>query len=145
MENKIIIDANFLVAIAYPQDPHNAHAQKIFQEKIVHEPLFFLNNYLVAEAMTITLLRSKNIKQINFLKENVLEKHREILTILQFSKELDEEVYKMFSSQQKYKGEFLSYVDCSLIVQARKQNIKTIFTFDTTLQQFSDEFDIIGV
>lgn len=54
------------------------------------------------------------------------------------------DIESVFFSQKKYKGGFLSYTDCSIIVQARIQKAKQIITFDKAFDQFSDEFEILS-
>jgi len=145
MIDNAIIDANFFIALSFPKDPHHIKAEKMFSEVKKHRPIFYTNNYLLAEVYTILLIRTKSIKAVHFLRQEILEKYKDVLVVFQASKEFDEEVCQVFINQKKYKGGFLSFADCSLVVQGRLQNIKTIFTLDKTLKQFGKEFDIVEV
>jgi len=130
MENKIIIDANFFISLFSPHDSNHKKAEVIFSDINNKTVSLYTNNYLVAEVYTVLLLRTKHLESVHAAHNEVLGHSTYPLTI--------------FSTQNKYKGGFLSYADCSLVVQARKQHIKTILTFDTTLKQYGDEFTIMG-
>lgn len=145
MENNIILDASFLIALAFSQDAHFQHATMLFNDSLKDRPRFVTNNYLFSEAMTMTLIRSKQMKYCNALKEHTFDRSNKIFKMFYISGQLDKEISGLFLNQQKYKGEFLSFADCSVIIQARKQKIKTIFTFDSTFKQFGKEFKIVGV
>lgn len=145
MANKILVDATIWVAMISTADPKHKLAENIFEQALLDGSLFFTNNYLLSESITMILLRTKNIRHVQFLRNNILEKHKNIITVYQATKDFDNEIYNLFITQIKYKGDFLSFADCSLIIQARVQEIQTIFTFDKTLKQFGKEFDIVGV
>lgn len=145
MVDKIAIDANFLVALAYPDDPHNLTAEKVFLQLIKRRPIFIVNNYILAEAVTVILLRSKKMDKVKFLKKDILKKHSQLFRTAYIPANFNEKIYQVFIGQKKYKGNFLSFTDCSLIAQARRQGIRTIITFDETFKQFSKEFKIMGV
>ncbi len=145
MENNILLDASFLIALVFYQDTHYQQATMLFNNALRDKPIFITNNYLFSEAMTMTLIRSKQIKYCNALKEQTFNGINTIFKMYYIDNLFNEEIDRLFLNQQKYKSEFLSFSDCSLIVQARKQKIKTIFTFDSTFKQFHREFRIMGV
>lgn len=144
-QDKIIIDASFFVALGYFNDTHNEIAKKIFKEAIVDKPFITTNQYLVSETLTMILIRSKQLDIVKEAKKNIFEKFKDIIHIEYFNKVGMDDIYSLFLNQQKYKSEFLSFADCSLIIQARKQKIKTIFTFDSTFKQFNRELRIMGI
>ena len=144
MENKIIIDANFFISLFSPHDSNHKKAEVIFSDINNKTVSLYTNNYLVAEVYTVLLLRTKHLESVHAAHNEVLGHSTYPLTIHHIGKEEDKAIYDVFSTQNKYKGGFLSYADCSLVVQARKQHIKTILTFDTTLKQYGDEFTIMG-
>lgn len=145
MQDKILLDANIFVAIAFIEDPHHLIAKEIFHTLLLEGKSFITNNYIYAESLTVVLIRSKNIKTAIFLKNEVFEAGKKDIDVIKLDLSTEEEIAHLLISQQKYKSEFLSFADCSLIVQARKQKIKIIFTFDATFKQFNREFKIMGV
>ena len=141
----LIVDANIFIALTWPQDSLHARAEHLVRTLISEEVIFHVNNYVVAEALTVTLLRSKDLARVQFLEKYFFHDRNNNLKLTPIDINGEKAIRNIFLSQQKYKGEFLSFADCSLIVQARKQNISTIFTFDQTFAQFKREFDIVGV
>lgn len=144
LPNSILVDSNYFIALAYPEDPKSKEAENNFISAIRNGSSFITNQYIVVESLTVVLFRSKNKERVIFLKEQIIDKYRELIHIERFSKTYDKTIYEFLVSQIKYKG-FLSFIDCSLIIQARKQKINTIFTFDSAFKQFGKEFKIVGV
>jgi len=145
MENNIILDASYLIALAFSHDPHHKQAEIMLQEIISIKPVFVTNNYLLSEAMTMTLLRSKDCQFVEILKKHTFGTYKNICKVFYINQQFDEHIYNLFIRQEKYRGEFLSFADCSIIIQARTQKIKTIFTFDSTFKQFAEELKIVGI
>ena len=88
----------------------------------------------------MTLLRSKSIAAVQILDSQFFIPHA--IKVFPLPASWHSDIMRVFLSQKKYKGEFFSYADSSLIVQAQKQQIPTILTFDGTFGQLSDEFDL---
>lgn len=137
----LIVDANIFIAMALANDPHNNRVLSTIDQLGSH--CFFSNNYIVAEAFTVTLIKSKNLQIVDDLNQ-LFKKSDLSIKITQVPVGWEPEIMNVFLQQKKYKG-YLSYMDCSLIVQARKQKIPTIFTFDQTFAQFKREFEIVGI
>lgn len=138
----MIIDANVFVAISLVKDPHHATAKKHFSLLLAEGKRFITNNYIVQESLTVASLRSKSLKPAQFLNQRIFDKKTGIeITRIPFVWEVD--ITNLFLNQKKYRSNILSFVDCSLIVQARKQNISTLFSFDHAFQQFAREFRLI--
>lgn len=144
MDNNILVDSSFFIALALPKDPNHKKAVEMAAKALQKESLFFTNAYIFAESMTMTLLRTKDIKWVKKLKESIFEQYVKIMKIDLIDDNFQKQIYEAFINQRKFRGEFLSFVDCSLLIQSRKNNIKTIFTFDSTFLQFPKEFQIIG-
>src|SRR3990167_7827224 len=97
MENKIIIDANFFISLFSPHDSNNNKTVSLYT-----------NNYLVAEVYTVLLLRTKHLESVHAAHNEVLGHSTYPLTIHHIGKEEDKAIYDVFSTQNKYKGGFLS-------------------------------------
>lgn len=144
MDNRILVDSSFFIALVLTKDPNHKNAFEMALNALRNESLFFTNAYIFAESMTMTLLRTKDVKWVKKLKESIFEQYVKIMTIDLIDYNLQKQIYEVFINQRKFRGEFLSFTDCSLLVQGRNKNLKTIFTFDSTFLQFSKEFKIIG-
>lgn len=141
MIDSVLVDANFFIALAIPDDAHHKATQQILSSLTEDKLKLVTNNYIYAESFTVTLIKTKLLDTTHFLSEEVFP----YISIFHVPQNWEAEIKELFLKQNKYKSGFLSYSDSSLIVQARKQNITKIFTFDETFKQFSDQFDIIGI
>lgn len=140
MANLVLVDANVIVAAVLPSDPHHGTSTRVISDYVQKGTEFITNNYIQSEAFTITLLRSKSMQAVEVLEEQFFTSGA--LKVFPIPAAWQQEITTLFRAQQKYRGEFLSFADASLIVQARKQRISTILTFDTTFEQFKHEFDL---
>jgi len=128
---KILIDANVFIALNFPQDSCHQKAKELFDE-IKNSYQLLTNNYLVSEALTILLMKTKNIQKIGILACRFYHQ-AEPFIMAQVDKKLQLEALEIFSTQEKPK---LSFPDCTLIAQALEQKITTIFTFDRNIREF---------
>lgn len=126
---KVLIDANVFIALNWPKDSCHKQAKKLLKN-IEEKYELLTNNYLVAETLTVLLLKTKSIEKTSILA-NGFYHYSEPFKMLQVSKSLQLKALKIFSKQQK---PLLSFPDCTLIAQAIDQNIKTIFTFDQNIK-----------
>lgn len=129
-QDKILVDANVFVALYHPLDPHHLRALKILNEFKDLRIFYITNNYIISEAATVILLRSKNVTLASSFVEESLERKMGWFKIFQVNKTFQIEAYSIFKKQEKHRGEFLSFADCTLLAQAKRQKIKSIFTFD---------------
>lgn len=137
--NKILVDASFFIAVEWKNDPNHLKAEDCSRQLTEYSPIFVTNNYITAEILSVLLIRLKSLKHIKDFGRRVYGIKSPALKIYQVTQLLQEEAYKIFKNQKKYKKGFLSFFDCTLIAQARKQKIKTILTFDKTFRQFKKE------
>lgn len=140
---EIIVDSNLFVALVVTRDSLSEKADKLLRKIISNKNKIVINQYIRLEALTVSTVREKNIRPAELLIRKFFSNQKRI-KIFQFPQSWEKDTTDLFLNQQKYKGELLSYVDCSLIVQARKQGISTICTFDKTFKQFEKEFSIIS-
>ena len=145
MINHVLIDANILVGLVLREDRHHLDAVRLIRTLLAENKILVTNNYIFSEACTITLLRGKDMEHVKILKHDFCGSEEKLISITHIKPDWESNIFNLFMKQKKYRSGYLSYSDCSLIVQARKNKIKAICTFDEDLQQFSDEFDIIGV
>ncbi|MEK9143523.1 MAG: type II toxin-antitoxin system VapC family toxin [Patescibacteria group bacterium] len=140
MANRILVDANVIVAAVLPRDPHHKKAAEVLRNYSRNQTEFITNEYIHSETLTITLMRGKSMEAVYLLDTQFFVP--ETITVFPLPVLWQNDIMHVFISQKKYKGEYLSYPDASLIIQARKLRISTILTFDTTFEQFKGEFDL---
>lgn len=141
MANPVLVDANIIVAAVLPGDPHHKKIIELVKRYAQKSAEFVTNHLIQSEALTVTLMRSKSMTAVQLLDARFFIPGA-IIVPPPIPAVWLSDIMHVFLSQKKYKGEFLSYADASLIVQARKQRIRTILTFDETFGQFNNEFDL---
>lgn len=142
MADKVLLDANFFIGWILENDSNHNKALKL-TDKLFYKTKTYTNENIVHESYTVVTVRTKDLKAARLLKSKIFTKNNKNLHIKRIPAVWEEEITDLFLNQKPFKSEFLSYADCSLIVQARRQNIGTICTFDETFGQFSKEFSIL--
>ena len=109
---KILIDANVFIALNFPLDSCHQKAKKLF-DKIKNSYQLVTNNYLVSEALTVLLIKTKNIQKTKTLAFRFYHQPDPFLMI-QINKKLQLKTLEIFSNQKKPK---LSFPDCTLVAK----------------------------
>ena len=130
---KILVDTNAFVSFYWENDPNHKIADKIFTKYSSHNSIFYTNNYLVSEILTVLLFKTKAVKKVVKLGENFYFAKSNV-KVVQVPISWQKKALKIFSQQSKPN---LSFPDCALIVQSISQKIKTIFTFDKNIRKAS--------
>ena len=128
----VIADANAFIALNWQQDPNHLKAKKVFEKLKSDHYLIWTNNYLVAEVITVLMQKLKKVDNVAKVG-NQFYSPSAYLKTFQVNLKNQKESLKLFSTQEKPK---LSFPDCTLITQAIKQKISTIFTFDQDIRHF---------
>lgn len=90
--------------------------------------------------LTVTSIRAKSLEQAVELGESVYGSEPQWFHVYRTPLVWEKEASDLFKSQKVYKkDQFVSFTDYVLLVQARKQKIKTIFSFDEMLKRFEKE------
>lgn len=137
--DKILVDANIFIALYYSLDPHHQKVLSLIKRLQPFKIFYVTNNYIINEAITLILIRSKSLSLASNFAGKVYKQTAKWFAMYQADEFHQKETCLLFESQKKYRGEFLSFTDCTLIAQAKRQKIKTIFTFDETFRQFESE------
>lgn len=130
-KEKILIDANVFISLNFPLDSCHQKAKELF-DKVKNSYQLITNNYLVSEALTVLLIKTKDIRKIKTLAFRFYHQADPFI-MTQVNKKLQLKTLEIFSDQEK---PLLSFPDCALIAQALDQKITTIFTFDQNLKKF---------
>lgn len=127
---KILVDTNVFVSLYWEKDPNHSIAFKTFIKQSPHT-LFYTNNYLVSEVLTVLLFKTKAREKVRQLGEHFYYSESNV-RMFQVSLSWQKRALKIFSQQDK---PILSFPDCVFIAQAIVQKIKTIFTFDKNIRK----------
>ena len=120
----ILLDSSFLVAIEVEKDENHQKAKKIMDEIIngnFGETL--ISDYIFDETVTVTFLKTKDLKKTVFVGENL----RFSAKIIKIDSNLFNNAWKIFKEQKNTK---FSFTDCTSISLLKNRKIKNIATFD---------------
>ena len=134
-----LIDANVFVAAALEDDTQHSVAKRIFKE-FFHQRL--ITNYLIAgEVATVVLINSRDLAFTQKIIDDLFFSDQALISVSSISAELWQATHDVFVEQKNHK---LSWADCSLIAQARLEDVQTIATLDQDLsKEFGREFKFI--
>ena len=136
---RYILDSNVVIAINYLRD--SLHQPAIELLKDFESKPKFLNIFLISEISTVLLQKTKKKKEISELTQHLVSGKTNNMQVSRFSNRFFKETIEIFSKQKSHK---LSFADCSIIAQARIENIKTILSFDRDLRaEFKKEFEFL--
>ncbi len=139
MTNPCLLDANVLIA-AYIKDNNQHFLAKSLLAQCQDYKLQ-TNRLVVEEVATVLLLLTKDLSFATNITDFLFFDEAAKVEVTVLSQKLWQESYGIFSKQWSNN---LSLTDCSLIAQARLQEIKTIVTLDKDLkQEFKEEFNFI--
>ena len=130
---KILVDTNVFVSFYWENDPNHKTADKIFTKYSSQNSIFYINNYLISEILTVLLFKTKAVEKVVKLGENFYFAKSNV-KVVQAPISWQKKALKIFSQQVKSS---LSFPDCILIYQTIAQKIKTIFTFDKNIRKIS--------
>ena len=134
-----LIDANVFVAGYLVDDTQHLIGKKIFNGLSAKNKQ--TNYWLVAEVATVLLMKSKNLSFTQKIIDDLFFSDQALVPVTPISLELWQATHDVFVEQKNHK---LSWADCSLIAQARLEDVQTIATLDQDLiQEFDREFQFI--
>jgi len=145
MVNKqYILDASFFIGLMNPLDPHYQKATSLFFDITTSQSMMITNQYIVQESHTVLLYRTKEPAVLTDFQK-FLTQTPNFISVERLSETDEDEVLKLFIHQPKTKYGWLSFWDCSVLYQARKENAEGMVTFDEGFKQFTHEFELLGV
>lgn len=141
--HSIVVDSNVLIALQRRDDTLYSRAKKIAKDLEKTKAVFVVNNYLIAEVLTVLFLKTKNLKAPLSFGGMVYEKKNPWFKIYEIGPASQKKAWRIFKSQKP--SDRLSFVDCTLPVLAGELDIKTIFSFDKKFKVFKKlGFEILG-
>lgn len=120
----ILLDSSFLVAVEVENDQNHEKAKNMIGEIIsgMYGPII-ISDYIFDETVTVTFLKTKNLKKAIFVGENLKLSTK----ILKIDESLFWAAWNIFKEQKNTK---LSFTDCTNISLLDSRKIKNIATFD---------------
>ena len=116
------IDTSAIVAYYNSRDQHHRQAVEILSRAIKGEyGSLFISDYVFEEAVTVTLVRTKNLELAVRLGEVLLNSEIEILRV-------DEDAFTL--AWEIFRDAKMSFTDCTSLALMRLYGIPTIITFD---------------
>ena|SRR3989344_2366702 len=120
----IFLDSSFLIAIEVENDENHEKARDIVL-KIISGDFgeIVISDYVFDETLTVTLLKTKDLKKAILVGENLKVSSK----IIRVEEDVFDMSWNIFKEQKNNK---LSFTDCTNIAIMRINKIKNIATFD---------------
>lgn len=119
---KVLVDADFLVALAKEDDSN--HREAVLKTRALKEAAVFITPFTIPEAVTVLSYKVSQAAAKKFLTSARAEHFIE----LPFNQELIQEADKLFLLQNK-KG--TSWIDCLNAAAVKLYEVDVIASFDT--------------
>jgi predicted nucleic acid-binding protein len=141
MKNSCLVDANVFISASEKENSQRKTAMSLLHKLRSSSKKQFVNSLIAAEVATVILLNSKNVEFTDKIMQDLFLGKGALVEMKSLSIKLWQSTYQIFKNQQSHN---LSFADCSLIAQARLEEINTIATLDKDLvKEFGDEFEFI--
>ena len=122
----VFIDTNIFVALRNADDINHKKAKKLMKKALTGKlGVIYTSEYIFNEAVTVALIRTKNIKIAIDIGNYILSSPR--IKLLFIDDEIFKKAWKIF---QKYKEKRLSFTDCTTIALIEKHKIDKLMSFD---------------
>jgi len=133
----IFLDTSFLVAFYNKDDYHYNKAIKIMQELVKGKyGDVAISDYIFNECVTVLFSRLRDLQKTIMVCENIKK-----IKIFKIDEDVFEESWEIFKNQKE--NTQLSFTDCSILALMKRNNIKTLATFDDDFLKIKD-IDVIG-
>ena|SRR3990167_1719294 len=120
---KLLVDANVLVALYRPNDALNLKASELVRKLHQSGCRFFALNLVIQESATVLSMREGMASANNFYS-----KYKKIIDVeIDTDRELEDHSWKIFLKQTK-KGS--SFVDCANLAAIERYKLDGIVSFD---------------
>jgi|SRR5882672_9014184 len=126
MENKILVDTDFLFALVVENDVHHKVATEKMQQYV--KDMFFITPFTIPEAVTVLSYKVSQDQAKRFLKQARESNFAQIV----FDESIISKVDELFLAQKK-KG--TSWIDCLNVAVILSNHLDGILSFDRFYQQ----------
>ncbi len=127
MSMAIFIDTGVFVAARNKSDVNRSRARELLRSGLSGEfGRLFTSDYIVDEAVTLALVRTRNFQLATNLGKFIIDSPR--IERLAVTNDDFDESWKTF---QKLGKKFLSFTDCTSLALAKNHSIPRIMSFDS--------------
>jgi len=126
MENKILVDTDFLFALVVENDVHHKVATEKMQQYV--KDMFFITPFTIPEAVTVLSYKVSQDQAKRFLKQARESNFAQIV----FDESIISKADELFLAQKK-KG--TSWIDCLNVAVILSNHLDGILSFDRFYQQ----------
>ncbi len=126
---KLFLDSSAFIARFDKRDQYHEKSRYVLEEIMkgtLPYKTMFTSNYILDEAVTFTLLRTKNHSMAIKVLEGIIES--EYIKPLWVTEDIQEKAIQLF---KKYSDRMIAITDCTTTVLMKENGIEAIFTFDT--------------
>jgi predicted nucleic acid-binding protein len=126
MSMAVFIDTGIFVALHNADDEFHLRSKELMKQALKSDfGRIFTSDYIIDEAVTTALVRTKRHDLAHDLGRSIIESPR--ITKLWVGEDVFELAWKKFSA---FKDKFLSFTDCTSIAIIETRAIKQIISFD---------------
>jgi predicted nucleic acid-binding protein len=126
MSMAVFIDTGIFVALHNADDEFHLRSKELMKQALKSDfGRIFTSDYIIDEAVTTALVRTKRHDLAHDLGRSIIESPR--ITKLWVGEDVFELAWKKFSA---FKDKFLSFTDCTSIAIIETRAIKQIMSFD---------------
>lgn len=126
-----LVDANIFISLLWSRDANHARAKDFFLTHTTPKTVYIVNNYILAEVVTVLSLRSKNVfTPVGWARE--VYKGGGNVQLEQISEHMQKRAIDIFESGGNPR---LSFQDCTLIAQAVEGKYSRVCTFDEDVRK----------
>ncbi|MCD6485430.1 MAG: type II toxin-antitoxin system VapC family toxin [Candidatus Odinarchaeota archaeon] len=122
----IFVDTNIFVALRNEDDIHHKRAKELMRKMLLGEfGTIYTSNFVFDEAVTVALVRTKNIELAEDIGRYILSTNR--IKFVFIDETLFNDAWMLFKKLSKKR---LSFTDCTNIAVIRSRSISWIASFD---------------
>jgi uncharacterized protein len=122
----IFIDTGPFLALYDAEDKYHQRSKELFKSALTGSlGRLYTSDYIIDEAITILLVRTKNHNEATELGKYLIESPR--ITKLSVDSDIFTEAWTKF---QNLKDKYLSFTDCTSLALVEKHRINQIMSFD---------------
>lgn len=126
---KVLIDANFIIALLSTEDSCHAKAVRLSQELPQKQVQWVLNNAIFYEVLTV--LSKRRVKPLARLFYQTV-KRGEVVQLVYMTHDIEEKAFVYFRQMRSHN---ISFFDCTIFATADVYDIKHIVSFDKHLMR----------
>lgn len=133
-KDNVLLDANILIALLHKRDVHHQRTVQHFETLVAKKTPLSTNNHVIDESLNVLARRTKSLMWSVDLGESIYGMHSPWFRMYRTPHQWELDAFEIFKKQPPYTKEtFLSFTDCMLIVQAKRQAITALWTLDACL------------